>query len=174
MKQTNTTRRSILVSAVVAVGLLVAAPAASQAQSEPFSASFMGVQKHNDPPCAGGASFCGSGSVAGYGAATYSGYPIALGPLGGSCRSITAIAFIDLEDGSGSLTALVNGTVCYPGRSNSAPGSSLSFGNPFRLDASYELSAGEGVFAGVTGTGTATLQGAGAQSRLEVSGTVGS
>ena len=173
MKRANVMRKPILLAAAIATGLLLATPVAAQAQPEPFTASFKGIQKLNDPPCAGGATFCGSGSVTGYGAATYSGFPIALGPLEGSCQPLTAIALIELSDGTGSLTALADGSLCFPGKSRNAPGGLVSWGNPFRIDAAYDIASGEGVFAGADGAGTATLRGAGAQNQLEISGTLG-
>ena len=161
--------RTLKVLAPLAVvGLLMSAPAA-QAQTEPFSASFKGKQTRNDPPCPG-ALFCGEGTVAGYGAASFSVIPTSIGPLEGSCQTATALTFITLADGSGSLTFSATGDVCYPGNSQNAPGALRSFGNPFNIAATYEVTGGSGVFAGAGGEGTATLKGAGAQTKLTASG----
>ena len=89
------------------------APAA-QAQTQPFSASFKGIQTRNEPPCAAGV-LCGSGSISGFGDATYSALPVSLGPVSGSCQALTALVFIDLTSGQGSLTLLADGDLCWPG-----------------------------------------------------------
>lgn len=144
------------------------APAA-QAQTQPFSASFKGKQRKKDPPCATGV-LCGSGSISGFGDASYSALPVSLGPLVGSCQALTALVFIDLSNGQGSLTLSADGEVCYPGKSHDSPGSLHSFGNPARIDATYEVTDGTGVFEGASGSGSATLRTAGAQNQLSLSG----
>ena len=130
--------RKVVLLAVLAIAGLIAMAPAAQAQTQPFSASFKGKQRHNDPPCAAGV-LCGSGSISGFGDATYSALPVSLGPVAGSCQPLTALVFIDLSNGQGSLTLLADGAVCYPGKSHDAPGSLHSFGNPARIDATYEV-----------------------------------
>ena len=113
---------------------------------------------------------CGSGSISGFGDATYSALPVSLGPVAGSCQALTALVFIDLSNGQGSLTLSVDGNLCYPGKSHDAPGVLHSFGNPARIDATYEVTDGTGVFEGAGGSGSATLRTAGAQNQLAISG----
>lgn len=158
-----------MLAALTVTGLLLLAPTAA-AQTQPFAASFKGKQTRNDPPCPGGALFCGTGSVAGYGAATFSVVPTSIGPLSGACQPVTALTTVELADGSGSLTLTAAGDVCFPGNSRAAPGQLHAWGNPFSIAATYEVIAGTGVFAGAGGGGTATLSGAGAQSKLTASG----
>ena len=162
-------RQLKMFAALTVTCVLLLAPSAV-AQTQPFSASFKGKQTRNDPPCPGGALFCGNGSVAGYGAATFSVVPTSIGPLTGRCAPVTALTTIALADGTGSLTIAAAGEVCYPGNSQNAPGQSRSFGNPFRIAATFDVIGGTGVFAGADGGGTATLKGAGAQSKLTASG----
>ena len=161
-------RKVFLLAALAITGLVAIAPAA-QAQTQPFSASFNGKQRQKDPPCATGL-LCGSGSISGFGDATYGALPVSLGPISGSCQALTALVFIDLSNGQGSLTLSADGEVCYPGKSNASPGSEHSFGNPARIDATYEVTDGTGVFDGASGSGSATLRTAGAQNKLSLSG----
>ena len=161
-------RKVVLLAALAITGLIAVAPAA-QAQTQPFSASFKGNQRLKEPACATGL-LCGSGSISGFGDATYSALPVSLGPVAGSCQALTALVFIDLSNGQGSLTLLADGEVCYPGKSNDTPGSQHSFGNPARIDATYEVTDGTGVFEGASGSGSATLRTAGAQNKLSLSG----
>jgi hypothetical protein len=158
-----------ILAALTVTCLLVLAPTAA-AQTQPFSASFKGKQTRNDPPCAGGALFCGTGSVAGYGAATFSIVPTGIGPPSGRCQPVTALTTIALTSGAGSLTITAAGDVCFPGNSTAAPGQLHAFGNPFSIAATFDVIGGTGVFAGAGGGGTATLRGAGAQTKLTASG----
>jgi hypothetical protein len=112
---------------------------------------------------------CGSGSISGFGDATYSAVPVSLGPVAGSCQPLTALVFVDLSNGQGSLTLLADGDLCWPGKSADAPGALQSFGNPVRIDGTYEVTDGTGVFEGAGGTGSATLRTAGAQNQLALS-----
>ncbi len=161
-------RKVVLLTALAIVGLIAMAPAA-QAQTQPFSASFKGNQRLKEPPCATGV-LCGSGSISGFGDATYSALPVSLGPVAGSCQPLTALVFIDLSNGQGSLTLLAQGELCSPGNSQNAPGALHSFGNPLRIDATYEVTDGTGVFDGAGGNGVAALRTAGAQNQLTLSG----
>jgi len=108
-----------------------------------------------------------------HGPATYSATVTSLGPLSGSCQSVTAVVSIRLKSGTGSLSLSANGTICYPGNSHNAPGSQHSFGNPLRVHATYTVLSGTGVFAGANGSGTATVKAAGAHSALTAHGTLG-
>ena len=161
-------RKVVLLAALAITGLIAMAPAA-QAQTQPFSASFKGNQRLKEPPCAAGV-LCGSGSISGFGDASYSALPVSLGPLSGSCQALTALVFIDLSNGQGSLTLLADGDLCYPGTSHDAPGVLHSFGNPASIDGTYEVTDGTGVFEGAGGSGSATLRTAGAQNQLTLSG----
>ena len=65
---------------------------------------------------------------------------------------------------------MADGDLCWPGKSHDTPGSLHSFGNPTRIDATYEVTDGTGVFEGASGSGSATLRTAGAQNQLALSG----
>ena len=161
--------RNVFLLAVLAITGLIAMAPAAQAQTQPFSARFKGNQRLNEPPCAAGV-LCGIGSISGFGDATYSALPVSVGPVAGSCQPLTALVFVDLSDGQGSLTLLVDGELCWPGTSADAPGALQSFGNPVRIDGPYEVTDGTGVFDGAGGSGSGTLRLAGAQNQLTLSG----
>ena len=163
-------RKLSFLVALAAIASVVVPPAA-QAQVEPFDASFKGKQTRNAPPCAVGL-VCGTGTIDGYGAASFSLTPTSLGPAGGACRAVTAVTLLTLSDGSGSLTLSAAGELCTPGRSASAPGMVGAFGNPLAVSATYEVIGGTGVFAGASGDGAATLTSAGARQHLSASGTL--
>ena len=153
-----------------AAALLPLAVPATEAATQPFSAQFESADSQRSP-----VSRCRllrKRPVEGYGPATYSVVPTSIGPLVGACQAVTGLVNIALSDGSGTLTLAAAGDVCYPGNSHVAPGQLHAFGNPFRLDATFEVVGGTGVFAGAGGAGTATIRGAGAVTRLVASGTL--
>lgn len=167
-------RRIALLGALGVVSLLAIPPLAEAQTTQSFEAHFKNVQQRNAPPCPGGIlDFCGTGSVSGFGPASYELQPTGITPIPNSnCELVTAEATVTLADQSGSLTANATATVCFPGNSQGAPGSLTSFGNPFTATGSFLITGGTGVFAGATGGGTATLRGAGAHSALDLAGTI--
>jgi hypothetical protein len=167
-------RRITLLAALGVVALLVVPPVAEAQTAQGFEAHFKNVQQRKAPPCPGGIlDFCGSGTVSGFGPASYELQPSGLTPIPDSnCALVTAEATVTVADQSGSLTADATATVCFPGNSQGAPGSLKSFGNPFTATGSFVITGGTGVFAGATGGGTATLRGAGAHSSLDLAGTI--
>jgi hypothetical protein len=165
-------RRIALLASVVAIVLGLAAQTAA-AQTIAFEAQFKGTQTAKRPNCPSILFFCGSGTVSGFGAAEYVLVPTAAPvPLPNGCSSVDAQATVTLRDGSGSLTLAIDGTVCFPGNSQEAPGALKSFGNPFTATGTFTISGGTGVFAGATGSGNATLKGAGAHNSVSATGTL--
>jgi hypothetical protein len=166
-------RRSTLVVMVVAAftTLLVASPAS--ASTIPFEASFQEFfGKSAAHPCQG-AFACGTGTVAGFGAATstfnildFSGFDPETG-----CGTGTFERVITLSDGS-TLTLIETGTACTPGKSTSAPGAARSFGNPTFLNATFTVVGGTGAFEGLTGSGTTANLLAGESGHTTLSGTL--
>lgn len=61
---------------------------------------------------------------------------------------------------------------CFPGRSNLAPDSALSFGNPSLATGTWTVAGGTGIFAGATGGGTLTTRAAGNVLHITYAGTV--
>ena len=158
-----------LLTALAVVAVALTAAASANAVEAPFSAHFKGKQTRNDPPCPG-AVFCGSGAVDGYGPASYSIVPTSVGPLVGSCQSVTGVVNIALADATGTLTFAAAGNVCFPGNSHAASGQLHAFGNPFAINATLAVVGGTGAFAGATGSGSAVLKGAGAATKLTIEG----
>ena len=75
-------------------------------------------------------SFCGTGTITGFGEATsvtevviFENFDPAT-----SCADVVLRRTITLEDGS-TLVLMETGTVCFPGKSTLAPGAAKSFGN---------------------------------------------
>jgi hypothetical protein len=164
--------RRIALLAVITSALVFSAQTAA-AQTIPLEAHFKGTQTAKHPNCPSVLFFCGSGTVEGFGAADYLLVPTAAPvPLPNGCVSVDAQTTVTLEDGSGSLTLSVEGSACFPGKSHEAPGSLKSFGNPFTATGTFEVTDGTGVFAGATGSGTATLKGAGAHNSVDATGTL--
>jgi hypothetical protein len=167
-------RRITLLAALGVVALLVIAPLAEAQTTQSFEAHFKNVQQRNAPPCPGGIlDFCGAGTVSGFGPASYELQPTGVTPVPSSgCLAVTAVVTITLADQSGSFTADATATVCFPGNSQNTAKSANSFGNPFKAEGSFVITGGTGVFAGATGSGTATFRGAGAITMLDVTGTI--
>jgi hypothetical protein len=167
-------RRITLLGALGVVALLVIPPLAEAQTTQSFEAHFTNVQQRNAPPCPGGTlDFCGTGTVSGFGPASYELQGTGITPIPNSqCLAVTAVVTITLADQSGSFAADATATVCFPGNSHTAPGHLKSLGNPFKATGSFVITGGTGVFAGATGSGTATLSGAGAQTALDATGTI--
>jgi hypothetical protein len=163
-------RRYLIIGCVLVVGLLLAAPVEAQTAQD-FTATFKSnLPKKELPTC--GAVFCATGTVEGFGSATFAINPTSFTPTSPSCADVTAAATITLADGSGWLDLSAAGELCFPGNSGNAPGALRSFGNPSRFTGSFTIVGGIGVFAGASGGGTATLNSAGAHLAGSAIGTV--
>jgi hypothetical protein len=152
-------RRSVvLLPALVAVLSLAFAGAAS-AQTG-FHASITGVTP-KPKPCPGGAFLCGSATT-NYGSAAWALVPISDTQVSNACAAYEAAVTFALGDGS-TLILDENGTACQPGNALSAPGGSVSDGNPFTFNGSWTVESAGGQFGSITGEGTDTLHAAGAR-----------
>jgi hypothetical protein len=89
---------------------------------------------------------------------------------GTSCFSATYSGTIVLTDGS-ALALDANGVGCSVGNSGTAPGSSVSYGNPISLSGTFAITGGTGVFAGRAGGGTFIDYFAGDVQAVNLSGT---
>jgi hypothetical protein len=167
-------RRITLLGALGVVALLVIPPLAEAQTTQSFEAHFANAQQRNAPPCPGGIlDFCGTGTVSGFGPASYELQGTGVTPIPNSqCLAVTAVVTITLADQSGSFTADATAINCFPGNSQNTAKSANSFGNPFKATGSFVITGGTGVFAGATGRGTATLRGAGAHTALDATGTI--
>jgi len=162
-------RKFVLVTCL-ALAAAIAVP--SVASAEPFSGSFDNtIRKKDVAPC-GAALTCGTGTIAGYGAASFVLVPTGVPVPADGCLEIPAQVILTLADGGGTLTLSGTGLACTPGRSGEAPGQERSFGNPLRATGTFSVTGGTGVFAGATGTISGTLRLAGAHVSLQISGDV--
>ena len=125
-------------------------------------------------PCSPPAFLCGTGEVAGFGAATSTFAILSFTNFDPetSCADATIRYTITLTSGAGTLVLTETAVVCFPGKSTLAPGSLKSFGNPFTLTATWTVTGGTGVFAGASGSGAAGTKAAGDAGHTTLSGTI--
>jgi hypothetical protein len=101
----------------------------------------------NAEPCDLEPPFCGEGTVRGLGKATTLFYP-------GGTKTITL-------ESDGSTLVMLEEFVLFvtPGASTDAPGSEVSFGNPYYLEVTWVADPVQstGIFAGATGSGVTTV-----------------
>ena len=157
------------------VGMLVSLVIAGSAEAATTSAlaSFKETfgRAHSKQPCEH--FLCGTGTVAGYGAATSTFDITDFAPIGDTnCADLGAVRTITLVSDGSTLELDEAGTVCFPGNSASAPGAQKSFGNPGAIETTFTVSGGTGVFDGATGSGTDTDMPAGDSGHASLSGTL--
>lgn len=145
--------------------------AAADASPDQFHATFVDIYSVSVCPTSPPTFvFCGSGNVAGVGAATSTAFLTAMPtPISGTdCFLIHAIRTITMTDGSGSLTLTETGTKCPPSASSNS-----GEGSPFTVDKTYTVSGGTGRLAGAIGTtGTDINRSAGNSQVSVLSGTL--
>ena len=164
-------RGTLLLIAGMAVSLLLSAPAVATSTSA-FDASFKETfGRAQSKPCEH--FLCGTGTVAGYGAATSVFDITDFAPIGETnCADLSAIRTITLVSDGSTLELDEVGTVCFPGSSSFAPGAQKSFGNPGKIQTTFTVTDGTGVFEGATGSGTDTDMPAGDAGHASLSGTL--
>jgi hypothetical protein len=170
-------RPLVLLPALV-VGLSLAFTGAASAQTVPFQASVNDIMQKGQPsaPCPT-IYYCGSASIAGYGAAFWSfdeDPNVPPTPVGSDCFIYTGTStFTLLSDGS-TLALNENEVFCQPGNSGNTPGFwPHAYGHPGRSNGNWTVQNGTGQFSGLTGgSGTDTLSTNGAQFEVTWSGTV--
>lgn len=162
-------RKFILVSCLALAFPVAFASAASAA---PLTATFKNAEPKKDLGSCGTAFFCGNGTVAGFGSASFVLNVTGAPTPSGRCEEVPATITVTLAGGAGTLDVSGTGLVCFPGRSGDAPGALRSFGNPFRATGTFTVTGGTGAFAGATGTVSGVLRGAGAHVSLKLSGDV--
>jgi hypothetical protein len=168
----------LLAAALAAFALLAAAASVSASPTGTLNATFT-VQfpkghEASTEPCDPD-SFCGVGTVGGYGAATVTILDETFEEIvGSSCLAVSWVQSIDLLDGSGSLVIEATGTFCPPGGSGDSHASNSSYGNPGQFKFEFTILGGEstGVFVGATGGGTETFESAGGIGVWHLSGEI--
>jgi hypothetical protein len=168
-------RRFALVVCLLLVSLVAASPAMA-ATTQAFEARFdEGFGRATAHPCPTTElfSFCGTGTITGFGEATTLTEVVSFENFdpATSCADVVLRRTITLEDGS-TLVLMETGTVCFPGKSTLAPGAAKSFGNPFNIEATFTIVAGTGVFAGAQGSGTDVIKAAGDTGHSRLSGSI--
>jgi hypothetical protein len=117
--------------------------------------------------------FCGVGTVAGYGAATSTFDLTDFAPIEGTnCADFEAVRVITLVSDGSTLTLDEVGTVCFPGQSFFTKGAQVSFGNPARIEATWTVDRGTGVFRNAKGSGTDINTNSGDEGHSSLSGTL--
>jgi hypothetical protein len=164
-----------VLACLVLSALVLAAPTTAARTTVAFEAKFNeGFGRATAHPCPASEtfSFCGEGTVAGFGhATTFSELVSFSGTDETGCGEAVFERTITFDDGS-TLVLLETGTVCFPGESSTAPGSLKSFGNPFTFEGTFEVVGGTETFKGATGTGTVVTRSAGDTGTSTLSGTL--
>lgn len=145
----------------------IATAASASTTSRPFQATFVDIYSicPTNPPSV---VFCGSGTIAGYGAAESTATLTSIAPLPGTdCRALTAVRSIRLDDGTGSLTLAESGTICPP-----SAAAADAAGGPYTVAKTYVVAGGTGVFAGARGSGSDINRSAGNSQVSVISGTI--
>jgi hypothetical protein len=168
-------RRFALVVGLLLVSFVVASPAMA-ATTQPFEASFdegFGLATAHPCPTTEVFSWCGTGTITGFGEATSLTEVVSFENFdpATSCADVVLRRTITLEDGS-TLVLMETGTVCFPGKGALAPRSAKSFGNPYKVEATFTIVTGTGVFAGAQGSGTDVNKAAGDASHSMLSGSI--
>jgi hypothetical protein len=153
--------------AAMATAASVAPAAASPQTQANFTIHFPKGHPASNAPCDPD-SFCGVGSVAGYGSATITIVDETFDQIEGTdCLAVTRVEQVDLLNGAGALALDSTGTFCRPGGSGGSHAGPNSYGSPgkWRLVSRVDPTAGTGVFAGVRGRGTESMVTAGGVGR---------
>lgn len=124
-------RRTVCLLVLGVFGLIAALPAAAQS-TQSFEAEL-----HDNLACPPGFDFCGKGLVHRFGTTTTTLNFTGAVPGPGDCLTATADRTITLDSDGSTLSIAITGTICDQ-----------------KLDASFTIIGGTGVFAGASGSGT--------------------
>ena len=79
---------------------------------------------------------------------------------------------LTFRDGATLVVSEDYGDTTFPGNSHDAPGSIVSFGNPYSVQGTWEVIGATGSLTGASGSGTVTQMGAGNTLNFWFSGTI--
>jgi hypothetical protein len=122
----------VVVFLAVSFALAAGTVPASAQTTQPFKAEL-----HDNLACPPGFDFCGKGLVHGFGTATTTLSFTGAVPGPGDCLTATADRTITLDSDGSTLLMAIAGTICAQ-----------------KLEGTYAIVSGTGVFAGATGDGT--------------------
>lgn len=160
---------------VAGLACLVAASGATAASlNGSFSIQFPKGHVASNAPCSPD-TFCGLGTLTGFGAATVTIIDDTYEPIAGtSCYAHTRVEEIALLDGRGTLVIEAEGTFCRPGGSGDSQAGRSSYGSPGVWQLTYNVVGTEstGIFADATGTGSESMRASGGIGVWHLAGTI--
>jgi hypothetical protein len=156
---TRSIARRLLLLPALAIGLSLAFAGAASAQTG-FHATITGITPRPDE-CPVSEFLCGTATT-NYGPAAWGLVLISGTQVSNACVTYEATVTFVLDDAS-NLVLDENGTACQPGNAFLAPGSAVSYGNPFSFNASWTVQSADSQFGATTGAGMDTLHAAGAR-----------
>ena len=166
-------RRILMLLGVAVVAAVVVVP--SSAATAKFSAvihlDFEGAAPSKPCPL-DPTTTCDVGHIAGYGQVVQEFTLDSFVEVDGCFLTTGDVLWTLVEDPASTFMTHEVYTECTPGRSADAPDSDRAFGNPFKGEGTFEISAGTGVFAGASGGGTLSTRAAGDVYNLRYAGTI--
>jgi hypothetical protein len=168
-------RRTAIMLACIAATLAVAPTGAGASTRLEGTFSVLFPKGHQPPGGCGVDEFCGTGTLAGFGAATITILDETSEPIEGTaCYAVTRVERIDLTSGEGSLVIESSGTFCPPGESGESDAGPSSYGHPGVFDLRFVVNGAEstGVFAGASGSGSERFTSAGGVGTWALLGTI--
>jgi hypothetical protein len=166
----------LALSAVLAA-LSLAFTGTASAQTA-FQASIKGTNTLPSGGCSSGAFYCGTANIAGYGTASWDWHITSITIVQTSCGTIyTATVDFRLSSDGSTLVLNESGNACVPGNAGAgffAEGAK-AYGHPNYPNGTWTVDTADstGQFAGLSGSGTDALHGAGAHVDGSYSGTLG-
>ena len=115
---------------------------------------------------------CDVGHISGYGQVVQDFTLVDFVEVDGCSETTGNVLWTLVDDPTSTFMTHEVYTECSPGRSADAPDSERAFGNPFKGEGTFVISAGTGVFAGASGGGTLYTRAAGDVYNLRYAGTI--
>lgn len=168
-------RRFLVVAALVSVTLVAAsqASAATQQFTASVKAEYPGASPEKTCPTDPTLFTCETGHLAGYGQITQVFTFVSGREVDGCFETTGDVLWTLIDDPTSTFMTREVYVDCAPGASAGSPGNRLhSFGNPVQGEGTYVISAGTGVFAGASGSGTLYTRAAGDTIVIRYDGTI--
>lgn len=170
-----------VVSALIAALWLAMSGSASAQNAFQANATATAIRGSTPTPCSNGAYICGTANIAGYGAAAWNLFVTSVGPDYSACGSTyTATTDMTLSNDPASTLVLDEvGNLCGLGHDGAAYKAYFvqgpqAWGHPFAFAGTWTVDpSSTGQFAGLVGSGTDTINVAGAHIRGNYTGVLG-